>query len=411
MLNKIILISIVAGFLFCNPASAYIDDSSDNVEYKGVSLGYSSIHIGVIDYYTNSFAGWISRENSYLNFDTDNYNQECLVTIREDFSVNTAETTTYTLHAYRIAGVGFTTLSSYYNPRLYYTDLSYLVGENPVIHTSTINELHFSCDFIGTVNKSIEYITFYESGHNYANRRAYFSEKTPTSYISWDTFPSNSWKVGNYSTLMVGVPASLKNFTFFYKTPSTDYTEMPIQKHFIHKTFNVEEGEFYYYYAKFPYHATYGTYSAKIELNEVVLDSKSVIVPYFDPDITLPDTIIIPIPAVFVDPPQWNVTVPPEYENVTWLTDYTAFCDGIGNSLNYTTYATIGLLLIPLDMLNGSVTTIHEYATDAAGMVTGFEHCSIMIKVAWAIIPSEIQTLFVGAAALGLVVFLYHRRA
>ena len=406
MLNKIILISIMMVFLFCHPASAVNliqngdFETGDNTGWDGSSHNapiYSRI-ANVCIPYPHCYSGYDSTYG--LGYSAQNYQ---LAYINQSIDLTNVDNLTFYYELSKrgsgYLAVGFGDTSSVIWQTSSVT--SWIPVNIDVSGYSGITNIFFyakctaSLGLAGTLDDIVaDSIT-----------------PPPANYITWETFPPDSWKVGNYSTLMVGVPASLKNFTFFYKTPSTDYIEMPIQKHFIHKTFNVEEGEFYYYYAKFPYHATYGNYSAKIELNEAVLDSKSVIVPYFDPDITLPDTVIIPVPEVFVDPPQWNVTVPEEYGNVTWLTDYTAFCDGIGNSLNYTTYATVGLLLIPLEMLNGSVTTVNEYATDAAGMVQGFEHCSIIIKVAWDIIPSEIQTLFIGAAALGLVVFLYHRRA
>lgn len=231
------------------------------------------------------------------------------------------------------------------------------------------------------------------------------------SYIEWSTFPAESWKVGNYSTLIVSVPTSL-SFDFYYKTSSqNDYVLTPIQKSFVGRYFNVDEGCFYEDYIKTCYHAVHGNYSAKLVINGGDSSVTHRYIPYFDPNINIPDVIIIPTPDVFVDPPILNVTIPPKYQNVTWLIDYTNLWDGVGNTTNNILYSTVGLLLIPLDFINESFITVEAYASNASGMITGFEHCSIIINAAWSIIPHEIQKIFIGAAVLGLIVFIYNRRA
>ncbi len=141
------------------------------------------------------------------------------------------------------------------------------------------------------------------------------------------------------------------------------------------------------------------------------ISEKTIYVPYLDSNVEVPDVIIIPIPDVYVDPPQWNVTLPPKYDNVSWLVDYTTFWDGVGNSINHTQYATVGLLLVPFEALNNSMSVIYAHANDASTMLQGFEHCSIIVMSGWNLIPVEIQTLFIGAAALGVVIFILHRRA
>lgn len=232
---------------------------------------------------------------------------------------------------------------------------------------------------------------------------------TPKNYITWDTSPPDTWSKGNYSTLIVGVPYDM-DFDFYYKVPNGDYVLTPIQKSFIGRYYNVEAGEFYQDYAKICYHAVHGNYSAKLVIDGFESSQTDVYIPYIDLDIDPPDSIIIPIPDIIVAPPNWNVTVPPKYDNVSWLTNYTDFWDGVGDSINYTQYATVGLLLTPLEALNTSVHTLFVYVDDASGMIQGFEHCAIIVRSGWDVIPSEIQTLFIGSASLGVVVFLLHRR-
>lgn len=254
--------------------------------------------------------------------------------------------------------------------------------------------------------KTIKFNTPLTTGYTYVDN-ILLSDPAP-SYIAWTTYPPDSWAVGNYSTLIISVPDTAV-FDFYYKIPEGEYVLTPIQKSFFGRYWNIEEGCFYQDYLKTCYHAAYGNYSAKI-IGNIAASEENRYVPYFNPEIDIPDVIVIPIPDVYVDPPQWNVTLPPKYENVTWLNDYTVFWDGVGNSINYTMYATVGLLLIPVEMLNSSVSTIHTYAVSASGMVSGFEHCAIIVKVGWDVIPPEMQSLFIGAACLGLVIFLYHRR-
>lgn len=231
----------------------------------------------------------------------------------------------------------------------------------------------------------------------------------PNPYITWTTHPTESWAVGNYSTLIVAVPKDYE-FDFYYKQPNGTYAITPIQKSLLGPYWNDAEGMLYEDYIKTCYHSRHGTYSGLVMVGETGVSEKHVYVPYFDVTVDLPDVIVIPIPDVYVDPPQWNVTIPPAYENISWLIEYTDFWDGVASSINYTQYATVGLLLPPLEMLNDSIYTIYVYADSSSVMLQGFEHCALIVMVGWDVIPASIQAIFIGAASLGVVIFLLHRR-
>ena len=232
-------------------------------------------------------------------------------------------------------------------------------------------------------------------------------------FITWTTCPTDSWAKGNYSMIWVRVPEEHNNFTFWYKTPSTDYTQISIPKNYLHNypAYNYVDDTWYYHYWKTCYHAVHGNYSAKLIIDGSDSSEITTYIPYLDLDVDMPDVITIPVPDVFIDPPQWNVTIPEAYINVSWLTNYTDFWDGLGESINTTQYATVGLLLIPFDALNTSLSGVYGYVDDASGMVQGFDHCALIVRAGWDVIPNEIQTIFIGSAALGIVVFIYHRRA
>lgn len=388
MNKRTILISLMVGFLLCSPASGDTADISNGV------LVASNNNLNYLSYYQCSAGHYVYLELPYYGTD---------VTIHWRSKMDSYGFS----YAWDSVGAFDETIINNTNMPTTYDTLGTGTKTTPPANTW----------FDMVIPDATRYVRLrFVSGGTFmvdddeSSWIPYISYTPLPSYITWTTHPPDSWKVGNYSTLVIGVPEEYKNFTFEYKTPSTNYTTMSIQKNIIPKTFDYTEGKWYYWFSKAVYHSTYGNYSCRITHPEMETEIKTVSVPYFNPDVALPPVVIIPIPDVWVDPPQWNVTIPDKYQNVSWLTNYTVFWGGVGNSTNYTLYATAGLLLTPIEMLNSSISTVHEYTTTAGGMIAGFEHTAIIIKVGWDIIPDDIQNIFIGTAALGIVIFIYHRR-
>ena len=398
MLNKIFLIMVVTVFLFCNPAygAIFTNGGFETGDFTGWSTGsYSGTVTGTVhsDYAYNSSYG----TRLYAS------GASCAIWKYQTVDLTGIDNFTFTYKNVVVSGNAYAKTYVYIDSSCIYTDYNagdWIIKEIDVSGYSGNHVFYFYCSAgSGTTEVYIDN----------------FDIELPTpsvNYIAWSTFPPDSWAKGNYSRIYLRVPEEQNNFTFWYKTPCTDYTQTPIPKNYLHRypSYSYVDNTWYYHYWKTCYHAVHGNYSAKLIIDGSDSSETIKYIPYLDLDVDMPDVIVIPVPEVFVDPPQWNVTIPDAYVNVSWLTNYTDFWDGLGESINTTQYATVGLLLIPFDALNTSISGIYGYVDDARGMLQGFDHCALIVRVGWDVIPNEIQTIFIGSAALGIVVFIYHRR-
>jgi hypothetical protein len=109
-------------------------------------------------------------------------------------------------------------------------------------------------------------------------------------------------------------------------------------------------------------------------------------------------------------PNYWNMTIPDKYQNVTWLTNYTTYFNEMGGTINTTLYSVSGWVISPLMSLNNTVYSLRYYMADTHDMVASISHLHMMVNYGWAVIPTEIKTIFTGAAAIGVCIFLFKRR-
>ena len=396
--KRIILMILVIGFLSCNPASAdnlFTNGDFSTGDLSGWSIGWSG-GSGGLPYYWEGGCGlgvhgtnvqpgytWINQTIDLTNvneisFDLTNWNMEASGSY---FSVSLDTKTNYIYNDNVVDG-----------PDNVQVDVSSYSGIKDVYFIYRVNWGGW-CWATGLLDNIVA------------------EAVPPPAYITWSTWPEDSWAVGNYSMIVVGVPAPPDPVDFYIKTPSTDYIKKPLTKSPLVRTWNYIESRWYYQYFHTVYHSQYGDYSCKIvNSSEDFIEYSNITVPYSSPDVPIPPVVTIPTPDPIETPPEWNVTIPEQYENVSWIFDYTDFWDELGITLNDTLYSTVGLIFIPMESINESVYTVYTHVDTAADMVSGSEHTNVIVQVAWNVIPDSIKTVFIGAAAIGLCIFILHRR-
>lgn len=388
--KRIILMVLVIGFLSCNPASA------DNVIVNG-------------DFDTD-LTGWSTTGNVIHGASSELGNIA--------FMYGSGESTATLYQTINADNVNFLNFSYYYTEFPAISSPYFKVYVNSTClftRTSPTGWTQVSLDMSGyTGTKVIKFLLYVPTGTNMIHvgiDNIVAEVSPPPDYITWSTWPEDSWAVGNYSMITVGLPRPPDPVDFYIKTPSTDYIKKPLTKSPLVKTWNYEESQWYYQYFHTVYHSQYGDYSCKIVNSSAdFIEYSNITVPYSSPDVPIPPVVTIPTPDPIKAPPEWNVTIPEQYENVSWIFDYTDFWDELGITLNDTLYSTVGLIFIPMESINESVYTVYTHVDTAADMVSGSEHTNVIVQVAWNVIPDSIKTIFIGAAAIGLCIFILHRR-
>lgn len=400
MIKKIILISLVMGFLFCGPASAV------NLITNG-------------DFETGDFTGWNYTSGAQAPFITylggawGDHTAQLIVPQHAGTCILIQEYNN--ANAHNISFDIQRCSSGFYPSRVeIYNNDDIVVQLGP--ESATIYNGHFSIDLTAYTGQG-KVLFYANSGTTHTeylrvdNVVVEDGSPEPTNYITWSTYPEDSWSVGNYSMITVGLPRPPDPVDFYIKTPTTDYIKKPLTKSPLVKTWNTEEAQWYYQYFHTVYHVQSGNYSCKIVNSSAnFIEYSDITIPYDSPDIPIPDVITIPTPDPIETPPEWDVTIPESYENVSWMINYTDYWDNLGMNINDTLYSTVGLIFIPLEVMNESVYTVYTHINSAANIVNGFEHTHVIIQVAWDVIPGNIQTIFIGSAAVGVGLFILHRR-